>query len=52
MDLVKSQLKLFLDKKEPWQIAAVSSMSTLLLVWMYQFMTKDESMFLIDIEVA
>ena len=36
-------MNFFFEKREPWQIAALSSMSTIFVVWMYQFLTKDES---------
>lgn len=45
MDVLKSQLNsvnLVIGRKEPWQIVAVSCMSTLFAVWTYQFLNKDE----------
>lgn len=43
MDVAKNQVNLLFVKKEPWQIAAISTMSTLFVVWLYQFLTKEES---------
>lgn len=43
MDLAKNHVNLLFAKKEPWQIAAISTMSTLFAVWLYQFVTKEES---------
>lgn len=43
MDVAKSHVNALFAKKEPWQIAAISTMSTLLAVWLYQFLAKEES---------
>jgi hypothetical protein len=43
MEVAKAQVNLLFAKKEPWQVAAISTMSTLFVVWLFQFMTKEES---------
>jgi hypothetical protein len=43
MDVVKAQINALFAKKEPWQIAAITTSSTLFVVWLYQFVTKEES---------
>lgn len=43
MDVAKSLVNALFAKKEPWQIAAISTMSTLFAVWLFQFITKEES---------
>lgn len=43
MDVVKNHVNQVFAKKEPWQIAAISTSATLLAVWLYQFLTKEES---------
>ncbi|KAL7016927.1 hypothetical protein ACKWTF_010202 [Chironomus riparius] len=43
MDVVKTNINAFFAKKEPWQIASITASTTLLAVWLYQFITKEES---------
>jgi len=45
MDVVKTNVNAFFAKKEPWQIASITASTTLLAVWLYQFITKEESEF-------
>ena len=50
MDVVKTNINTFFAKKEPWQIASITASTTLLAVWLYQFITKEESKFMSDNE--
>lgn len=43
MDVAKNHINLLFANKEPWQIAAITTSSTLFAVWLYQFVTKEES---------
>lgn len=43
MDVVKSNINALFVKKEPWQIVGITTTSTLFVVWLYQFVTKEES---------
>jgi hypothetical protein len=51
MDVVKTNVNAFFAKKEPWQIASITASTTLLAVWLYQFITKEESKLLLLITV-
>lgn len=50
MDVVKTNINAFFAKKEPWQVASITASTTLLAVWLYQFITKEESKYLSDNE--
>ncbi|CRK88647.1 CLUMA_CG002394, isoform A [Clunio marinus] len=43
MDTARNQVNSLFAKKEPWQIAAISTASTLFAVWFFQFLIKEES---------
>lgn len=43
MDAAKAHINALFVKKEPWQIVTITTSSTLLIVWLYQFLTKEES---------
>ncbi|KAG5672948.1 hypothetical protein PVAND_003035 [Polypedilum vanderplanki] len=43
MDLFKTHVNAFFGKKEPWQVATITASSTLLLVWLYQFVSQEQS---------
>jgi hypothetical protein len=43
MDVIKAHINALFVKKEPWQIVSITASSTLMLVWIYQFLTKEES---------
>lgn len=49
MDVAKAQINQLFAKKEPWQIVAITSTSTLFVVWLYHFLTKEESELSIDL---
>jgi hypothetical protein len=43
MEVAKNQVNQLFAKKEPWQIVAITTSSTLFVVWLFQFLTKEES---------
>lgn len=43
MDIVASNVNTLFAKKEPWQIVAITTTTTLLVVWFYEFLHKEES---------
>lgn len=45
MDIVKTNINTFFGKKEPWQIATITATSTLLAVWIYQYLMDERSKF-------
>lgn len=43
MDIVTSKVNTLFARKEPWQIVAITTTTTLLVVWFYEFLQKEES---------
>lgn len=42
MDIVTSKVNTLFARKEPWQIVAITTTTTLLVVWIYEFLQKEE----------
>lgn len=44
LDIVKNHVNIAFNGKEPWQIVSITTSSVLFLVWLYDFLDRDESL--------
>ncbi|XP_050295016.1 sphingosine-1-phosphate lyase [Anthonomus grandis grandis] len=44
LDLLKSGINITFSGKEPWQIVSITTSSVLFIVWLYDFLDRDESL--------